>query len=81
MVLAGLKAILEHNVRLNLVADRHPKGIEGPLPRRDSVWLARATSLGRAPGGVCHTACHKTALPAGEYSDLPRRVGRLRRAH
>src|SRR6266487_2350097 len=28
MVLAGLKALLEHNVRLNLVADRYPKGIE-----------------------------------------------------
>jgi hypothetical protein len=26
-VLAGLKALLEHNVRLNLVADRFPKGI------------------------------------------------------
>jgi uncharacterized protein YndB with AHSA1/START domain len=26
-VLAGLKAWLEHNVRLNLVLDRHPKGI------------------------------------------------------
>ena len=25
-VLAGLKALLEHNVRLNLVADRYPKG-------------------------------------------------------
>lgn len=28
IVLAGLKALLEHNVRLNLVADRFPKGIE-----------------------------------------------------
>jgi uncharacterized protein YndB with AHSA1/START domain len=28
LVLAGLKAILEHNVRLNLVADRFPKGTE-----------------------------------------------------
>jgi uncharacterized protein YndB with AHSA1/START domain len=27
-VLAGLKAFLEHNIRLNLVADRFPKGIE-----------------------------------------------------
>ena len=27
-VLAGLKALLEHNVRLNLVADRFPKGLE-----------------------------------------------------
>ena len=26
MVLAGLKALLEHNVRLNLVADRYPAG-------------------------------------------------------
>jgi hypothetical protein len=28
LVLAGLKAFLEHNVRLNLVADRFSKGIE-----------------------------------------------------
>lgn len=28
LVLAGLKALLEHNARLNLVADRYPKGIE-----------------------------------------------------
>jgi uncharacterized protein YndB with AHSA1/START domain len=28
LVLAGLKAYLEHGVRLNLVADRFPKGIE-----------------------------------------------------
>jgi uncharacterized protein YndB with AHSA1/START domain len=27
-VLAGLKALLEHNVKLNLVADRFPHGIE-----------------------------------------------------
>ncbi len=27
LVLAGLKALLEHNIRLNLVADRYPKGI------------------------------------------------------
>jgi len=27
-VLAGLKALLEHNIRLNLVPDRHPGGIE-----------------------------------------------------
>jgi len=31
LVLAGLKALLEHNVRLNLVADRYPKGIEEQL--------------------------------------------------
>jgi uncharacterized protein YndB with AHSA1/START domain len=30
--LAGLKALLEHNVRLNLVADRFPKGPEKPYP-------------------------------------------------
>lgn len=29
-VLAGLKALLEHDIRLNLVADRFPKGIEEP---------------------------------------------------
>ncbi len=29
LVLAGAKALLEHNVRLNLVADRFPKGTEG----------------------------------------------------
>jgi uncharacterized protein YndB with AHSA1/START domain len=28
LVLAGLKALLEHDVELNLVADRFPKGIE-----------------------------------------------------
>jgi len=28
LVLAGLKALLEHNIGLNLVADRYPKGIE-----------------------------------------------------
>jgi uncharacterized protein YndB with AHSA1/START domain len=28
LVLAGLKALLEHNIKLNLVADRFPKGIE-----------------------------------------------------
>jgi uncharacterized protein YndB with AHSA1/START domain len=28
LVLAGLKALLEHNVSLNLVKDRFPKGIE-----------------------------------------------------
>jgi uncharacterized protein YndB with AHSA1/START domain len=28
LVLAGLKALLEHNIQLNLVADRFPKGIE-----------------------------------------------------
>ena len=28
LVLAGAKAFLEHNIRLNLVADRYPKGIE-----------------------------------------------------
>ena len=28
LVLAGLKAFLEHNIRLNLVADRFPKGIK-----------------------------------------------------
>jgi uncharacterized protein YndB with AHSA1/START domain len=30
LVLAGLKAFLEHGVRLNLVADRFPKGIDEP---------------------------------------------------
>jgi len=29
LVLAGLKALLEHDVALNLVPDRHPEGIEG----------------------------------------------------
>ena len=28
LVLAGLKALLEHDVVLNLVADRYPKGID-----------------------------------------------------
>jgi uncharacterized protein YndB with AHSA1/START domain len=30
LMLAALKALLEHNVRLNLTADRYPKGIEEP---------------------------------------------------
>jgi uncharacterized protein YndB with AHSA1/START domain len=28
LVLAGLKALLEHNIQLNLVPDRYPKGLE-----------------------------------------------------
>lgn len=28
LVLAGLKALLEHDVRLNLVGDRFPEGLE-----------------------------------------------------
>ncbi len=28
LMLAGLKALLEHNIRLNLTTDRYPKGIE-----------------------------------------------------
>jgi hypothetical protein len=28
LVLAGLKALLEYDIRLNLVADRYPKGLE-----------------------------------------------------
>src|SRR4030095_11756472 len=28
LVLAGVKALLEHGVKLNLVPDRYPKGIE-----------------------------------------------------
>jgi hypothetical protein len=27
LMLAGLKALLEHGVRLNLTADRYPKGL------------------------------------------------------
>lgn len=30
--LAGLKALLEHNIQLNLVADRFPKGPHEPYP-------------------------------------------------
>lgn len=29
LMLAGLKALLEHGIRLNLVADRHPDGVHG----------------------------------------------------
>jgi uncharacterized protein YndB with AHSA1/START domain len=32
--LAGLKALLEHNIRLNLVADRFPNGPKDPYPDR-----------------------------------------------
>jgi hypothetical protein len=28
LMLAGLKALLEHDVRLNLVGDRYPRGLE-----------------------------------------------------
>jgi uncharacterized protein YndB with AHSA1/START domain len=28
LMLAGMKALLEHNIQLNLTADRYPKGIE-----------------------------------------------------
>jgi uncharacterized protein YndB with AHSA1/START domain len=28
LMLAGMKALLEHNIRLNLTTDRYPKGIE-----------------------------------------------------
>ena len=28
LVLAGAKAFLEHDIRLNLVADRYPSGLE-----------------------------------------------------
>jgi uncharacterized protein YndB with AHSA1/START domain len=31
-ILAGAKALLEHNIRLNLVADRFPKGTDEPYP-------------------------------------------------
>ncbi len=31
-MLAGLKALLEHNIRLNLVADRFPRGPAEPYP-------------------------------------------------
>jgi len=30
LVLAGLKALLEHGIRLNLVPDRFPKGVQQP---------------------------------------------------
>jgi len=32
LVLSGLKALLEHNVKLNLVANRHPGSIEEDFP-------------------------------------------------
>jgi hypothetical protein len=34
LVLAGLKALLEHGIRLNPVADRYPPGIEAHSPVR-----------------------------------------------
>jgi hypothetical protein len=45
-MLAGLKALLEHGVRLNLIADRYPEGIdEQQLTKawRGSRRLALAT--------------------------------------
>jgi len=35
LVLAGLKALLEHDVRLNLVGDRYPKGFDEQKLARD----------------------------------------------
>jgi uncharacterized protein YndB with AHSA1/START domain len=35
LMLAGLKAFLEHHVRLNLTADRYPKGIDARYTRDD----------------------------------------------
>jgi hypothetical protein len=51
LVLAGIKALLEHNVVLNLVADRFPKGSQN-----DEDWIRRRR---RAPGRIhqCARAC------------------------
>src|SRR5262249_36606342 len=45
-VLSGLKAFLEHNVLLNLVADRFPKGTRNTLLRRMFAVEARWASKG-----------------------------------
>jgi hypothetical protein len=42
--LAGLKAFLEHNVRLNLVADRFPRAGR-TLPRRVNLAVRRPKQL------------------------------------
>jgi hypothetical protein len=36
LMLAALKALLEHGVRLNLVGDRYPKGVEELELTKDS---------------------------------------------
>ena len=48
LVLAGLKALLEHNIRLNLVADRFPEGIEEHSPRNpNALWRGNVLHLRR----------------------------------
>jgi hypothetical protein len=46
LMLAGLKAFLEHGVRLNLTADRYPKGIE----EQDHNWWRGGPADAPAPG-------------------------------
>ncbi len=36
LVLAGLKAFLEHNILLNLVSDRFAEGLDNPRPIVDA---------------------------------------------
>jgi uncharacterized protein YndB with AHSA1/START domain len=45
LMLAGLKAFLEHGVRLNLVADRYPKGVEYQELTKD--WRGRPADAKR----------------------------------
>src|SRR5262249_47062515 len=57
LVLAGLKALLEHNVRLNLVADRFPKGsrninpwtVDRPVRCEESYKRKEVESIQRKP--------------------------------
>ena len=69
MVLAGLKALLEHGIRLNLVLHRFPKGIEshkggglaGSLRSEESLLCKRA-----------YVPCTRQSLrsAATEYAEL-----------
>ena len=59
LVLAGLKALLEHGIRLNLVADRYPPGIEArrdPRSRSAACCTARCNIGGRPSHGVSNVA-------------------------
>ena len=50
LVLAGLKALLEHNIRLNLAADRDPKGIEERQAADSRIRFQAAESAALRPG-------------------------------
>ncbi|HEY3060361.1 MAG TPA: hypothetical protein VGL99_15485 [Chloroflexota bacterium] len=74
LVLAGLKAYLEHNIPLNLVADRHPAGKRPDRrkhDRRDAV-LAWPADLNVCPSRSPMSICRRVRLGAGLRLDLPK---------